>query len=348
VGETILPLSNIIQNGSFDQGNEHWSGIDIETSFPEDAYLYNGSKNAVAEIDGAADATTVMEQVFVIYRPQTTVLTFRTALRKELAPNQGNDGYIVEVLNSNGEVIAAEKVFPSSTDWQDFKLEVTFPNPDKYTLRFTEVEKDDGLGAIVDDISMLICFAAGTLIDTNLGSRRVERLARGDKVWTADGGYQSIRWIATRRVTVAEQMADASLRPVCISAGALGGGLPLHDLYLSQQHRVCISGWQAELHYGAPEVLLPALALVDGEAVQIMPATADITYVHFMLTGHHLVRSNGLESESFFPTALSLRGVARQARMELARIFPDMAALDALFPQTVRPTMRVAEARLVA
>jgi hypothetical protein len=237
---------------------------------------------------------------------------------------------------------------PSVGAWSDINLPVTFPAAGTYTLRFTEVGVDDALGAIVDDISLLVCFAEGTLIDTNLGSRRVERLSRGDKVWTTDGGYRPIRWLATRRVTLAEQRADDSLRPVRIRAGALGPHLPAHDLYLSQQHRICISGWQAELHYGVPEVLVPALALVDGESVQIMPPDRDVTYLHFLLDGHHLVRANGLESETFFPTALSLRGLGRQSRLELARVFPDTAALLAMFPHTVRPVMRRTDARLVA
>jgi hypothetical protein len=348
VGGSALPLSNIILNGTFDAGGANWSGTDIETNFPEDAYLGNGSLNAVAEIDGNGAQTTVMEQSFTVNGAETTALNFRTQLRNASAGNEGTEGFTVEILDSLGNVIATQTVLPNVGAWTDISLAVTFPAAGTYTLRFTEVGPDDGLGAIVDDISLLVCFAAGTLIDTNLGSRRVERLARGDRVWTADGGYKPIRWIATRRVTLAEQIADATLRPVRLRAGALGFGLPIHDLYLSQQHRICISGWQAELHYGAPEVLVPALALVDGDAVAIMPPEGDITYVHILVDGHHLVRSNGLESETFFPTALSLRGVAQQARLELARLFPDMAALNAMFPQTVRPVMRRTDARLVA
>jgi hypothetical protein len=193
-------------------------------------------------------------------------------------------------------------------------------------------------GISVDNARLLDGFAAGTLIDTNLGARRVERLARGDKVWTVDGGYQPIRWIAARRVTVTEQMADASLWPVRLRAGALGPGLPAHDLYLSQQHHICTGP--------APQHLVPALALVDGKDVQIVPPECNVTYVQFLLDGQHLVRANRVESESFRPTAQSLRGLACQARAELARLFPDMAALVALFSHTTRATVQTPAARL--
>ena len=43
-------------------------------------------------------------------------------------------------------------------------------------MRFTELGADDSLGAIIDDVSMLICFVAGTLIETLTGPRAVETL----------------------------------------------------------------------------------------------------------------------------------------------------------------------------
>jgi Hint domain len=343
-----VPTTNIIVNGSFDAGSTGWSGTDLETSYNEGAYLGNGSANRVAEIDGFANQITVMEQSFTVSSGFATNLTFRTALRTASLGNAGTEGFVVSIRDGAGNVISSQTVLPTTSSWDSITLPVTFPTAGTYTVSFSEIGPNDSLGAIVDDVALLVCFAAGTMIDTDLGPRRVERLARGDRVWTVDGGFQPIRWIAARRVTLAEQLADVSLRPVRFRAGALGPGRPLHDLYLSQQHRICVSGWQAELHYGLPEVLVPALAMVDGNAVQIMRPETDVTYVHFLLNGHQLVRANGVESESFFPTALSLRGIARQARAELARIFPDMATLTALFPHTVRPAMRVSEARLVA
>ena len=147
-------------------------------------------------------------------------------------------------------------------------------------------------------VSGLGWFAAGTLIDTNLGQRRVERLARGDKVWTADAGFQPIRWIAARKVSKADQEADMTLRPVCLQAGALGPGCPAQDLYLSQQQRVCITGLQAVVLFGAQPVLKAAQALVNDQSVRIMPPSDDVTFVHFLLDRHHIVRANGQESES--------------------------------------------------
>ena len=194
----------------------------------------------------------------------------------------------------------------------------------------------------------LPCFTAGTLIATDVGEQPVERLAVGDLVWTLDAGLQPIRWIAQRLVTLADQRRDARLCPVVFEPGALGPGMPAQRLALSQQHRVWCSDWRAELHFGQPEVLAAAKALVNSGSVHVDPPQAAVTYVHFLLDGHQIVRSNGALSESFFPTALSLGGVDRAARAELFTLFPDLATLRHAFPQTARPVLRGQEARLVA
>jgi hypothetical protein len=343
-----MPVSNIIINGTFDAGDFGWSGVDLETSFPEGAYLSNGSTNAVSELDGNAGQTTIMEQSFEVLKPKVAKLTFRMALRKASTQNAGSEGFLVEVLDQNGNVIAADKFFPTTVDWVDVGLEVNFADAGKHTLRFTELGVDDALGAIIDDVSILVCFAKGTLIETDIGPRPVERLLRGDLVWTQDAGLTPVQWVGARRVTLAEQMADRRLRPVTIDAGALGNGLPTTALCLSQQHRVCMGGWRAELHFGTDEVLVPAIALVNGRDVRIDPPRGDVTYVHFLLDGHQIVRSGGLLTESFFPSALSLGGVDRAARAELAQIFPDLATLTRLYPRTARSVLRRHEARLVA
>ena len=43
--------------------------------------------------------------------------------------------------------------------------------------------------------------------------------------------------------------------PVLIPAGALGN---TRDLLVSQQHRMLVTGWRAELMFGEPEVLVAA------------------------------------------------------------------------------------------
>ncbi|MES2434917.1 MAG: Hint domain-containing protein [Pseudomonadota bacterium] len=342
-----MPQTNTIHNGSFDAGSAGWSGTDLETNYAESAYLGNGSNNHVAELDGQINQITVMQQDLSIAHAQTTELTFDTALRTASAQNAGIEGFRVDILDGNGVVIATRDFLPTSQTMTAQSMTVTFPAGGTYTLRFTELGPNDSLGAIVDNISMLVCFTAGTLIDTAQGPRAVETLQPGDLIWTLDAGLQPIRWIACREVSLAAQVADARLRPVVFEQGALGHGLPQRRLAVSPQHRMLINTWQVELYCGQPEVLAPALTLIKAAAIHQADPVAAVRYVHFLLDGHHIVRAEGALSESFFPTALSLGGVAQEARAELLRLFPDLISRGQAFAQTVRPVVKGQEARLM-
>jgi hypothetical protein len=348
VMDAPMVMTNAITNGSFNLGNAGWSGNDLETSYGEAAYLGNGSSNQVAEMDGYSGQTTVMQQTFTLTDDHTTELTFRSALRTASLPNAGLEGFRVDILNSSGGVVATQSFFPTTTGWTNYSMPVDFQSAGTYTVRFTELGSNDSLGAIIDDVSMLVCFTAGTLIDTAKGPRAVEALAVGDLIWTLDAGLQPLRWIGQRHVMQAELQADASLRPVVFEAGALGDGLPLRRMAVSPQHRLCRGNWRTELYFGEPEVLVPALSLINGTSVRQAEPDAAVTYVHFLLDGHQIVRSDGALTESFFPSRLALTGLDRAARIEVLRLFPDLESLSLAYPHTARPVLRHAVAHLAA
>ena len=45
----------------------------------------------------------------------------------------------------------------------------------------------------------VICFAAGTMIETALGPRPVESIRPCDRLWTCDRGYKDVLWAGRRR-----------------------------------------------------------------------------------------------------------------------------------------------------
>ncbi|MDG1280423.1 MAG: Hint domain-containing protein [Pseudorhodobacter sp.] len=340
-----MSRSDAIVNGNFQLGTFGWSGTDLETN-PENAYISGPASNRVAEMDGRSGFQTIMQQSVTVNWGQTTELTFRTALRNASLKNAGLEGFRVDVIDSTGAVIATRTVIPTTNTWQTIVIPVTFPTGGTYTVRFTELGPNDSLGAIVDDISMLVCFVAGTMIETDQGPRPVESLQVGDLVWTQDHGFQPLRWIGKRRISLAEQIADPTLRPVVISAGALGDGAPCRDLAVSAQHRVLSRHWRNALFFAEDEVLVPAKSLVNGTSIRQKIWDQDLDYVHFLFDQHEIVSSDGALTESFLPSATSLTGVGAESRAEILRLFPELANGRQVL--AARPVLSDREGRLCA
>ncbi len=206
------------------------------------------------------------------------------------------------------------------------------------------------LGGIDSDfvrINILICVARGTLIATPDGDVPVEELHSGDLVLTADGRAEQIRWIASRHVSGGDLAADPTIRPIRISAGAFGDGRPARDLLVSPQHRVYLTGWQAELLFGAESVLVPAKGLVDDCAVGVDRMVEEVEYFHLLFDRHEVILTEGLPTESFFPGPHSLSELAGPARDEFLRLFPGFTEEATPF-DPAGPGLRTWEARLLS
>lgn len=173
-----------------------------------------------------------------------------------------------------------------------------------------------------------ICFAAGTLIETDRGEVAVEELEVGDLVRTLDHGLQPVRWIASDTVPQATLSVVPHLRPVRISAGALGGGLPERDLIVSPQHRVMVRSPIARKMMGDDEVLVAAKQLVLLDGIDIVEADASVTYVHFLCDQHEVVIANGAPCETLFTWPEALKSVGRAAREEIFALFPELGDIN--------------------
>lgn len=315
------PPTNIITNGTFDIGSVGWTGTDIEVN-PETAYLQNGSGNRVAEIDGNRGPITVMQQSINITAPVETELTFIAALRNQnVAP--GADGFRVDILNSSGVVIATATILPSVGTYTNYIVPVNFTEAGTYTVRFTELGDNNSFGAIVDNISMLVCFAGPTLIDTPTGRKAAIDIKVGDLV-TTERGPMPVRWVGRRQVTAEEMAANDRFRPVKINAGALGQGLPLADLWVSRQHRMLVSSPICQRMFGQTDILVSALKLTALPGIHIDEEITQITYVHLLFDQHEVVFAEGAPSESLLLQAEALAALSPEAVDEIRLLFPSL------------------------
>ncbi len=197
-------------------------------------------------------------------------------------------------------------------------------------------------------ITVLVCFARGTMIATSTGEVPVETLKVGDFARTDDGRLEAIRWIGNRSIYSKELNADPSLRPVRIAAGALGENLPKGDLLVSQQHRIKLQNSKVELLFGTHSVLVPAKSLVNGSNITIESDKTEIEYFHIAFDEHEVIQTNGLPTESFHPGPTYLRSANAAAAEELFKIFPSLKNDFGSFGPSCLPSLKVWEASFLA
>lgn len=189
------------------------------------------------------------------------------------------------------------------------------------------------------------CFTPGTLIDTPHGSVAVEALLPGDRVLTRDHGPQRLVWVGAVTLSAQALAARPELAPVRIAKDAFGAGRPVRDLTVSPQHRILLEDARAELLFDAPEVLVPAIALVNDTTIQRAPRTQPVTYIHLLFATHQIVTSDGLPTESFLPGPMTLPGMSGAAQAELYALFPQLEADLASFGPPARPVISAKQAR---
>lgn len=176
------------------------------------------------------------------------------------------------------------------------------------------------------------CFTPGTRIRMKHGEKLVEEIIAGDEVMTLDRGPQTVRWVGRVEVSRKVLQDRPAFRPVLIRKGALGVMMPERDMMVSQQHRVLLSGWRAELFCGEPQVLAAAVHLVDGQGVQVVQGAPSVTYIHIQLDSHEVLLSDGVPTESLNPGILALGALPEASRAELLALFPELQGGGALTP----------------
>jgi hypothetical protein len=132
------------------------------------------------------------------------------------------------------------------------------------------------------------CFCPGTLILAETGETPVEALRIGDLVVTGDGSVTPVKWIGRRSYVGAVVASMPLVLPICLKAGALAGGLPRQDLWVSPGHAILVDG-----------CLVPAWRLVNGVSIVQAEAIDAVTYYHVELDRHAVLFANGAAVESF-------------------------------------------------
>lgn len=195
--------------------------------------------------------------------------------------------------------------------------------------------------------SDVVCFASGTLIETETGARLVEELVAGDGLVTKSHGLQPLILNMSRRLSAQDLQDNPKLRPVRISAGALGKGLPSRDLLVSRQHRMLISSKIAMRMFGKPDVLVSAIKLTELPGIYIDESVTSVTYHHLLMESHQVIFAENAPAESLLTGEEALQTLAPEALEELQTLFPQLKEMKSDTPASLIPSAKN-QKRLVA
>jgi hypothetical protein len=127
------------------------------------------------------------------------------------------------------------------------------------------------------------CFVAGTRILTGDGEIAVEHLRPGMRVVSVvHRALLPVVWVGCRNMRAA--------RPVRVSAGAFGAGVPHRFLLLSPDHAVYVD-----------DTLVPVRYLVNGTTI-VQEYRDEVCYYHVELASHGVLLAEGLPAESYLDT----------------------------------------------
>lgn len=203
---------------------------------------------------------------------------------------------------------------------------------------------NEDVGVITFERGAIMCFTPGTLIDTPFGPREITTLQRGDLVLTEDSGPQPISLITDTEIL----NPDTDSAPILIRANAFGPGVPAQDMRVSPQHRILLGGWRAQMLFGEEEVLAPAKGLINDHNIMRDTKARSARYIHLALQGHHILTSDGLQSESLHLGHIEKGLISDKAREEIFHLCPNLRTDPFNWGQTARPALSVRETRLIA
>ncbi|MDJ0822060.1 MAG: Hint domain-containing protein [Paracoccaceae bacterium] len=254
-----------------------------------------------------------------------------------------------ELPNQDYDVLDLSGVGAEDVDWRAVNLTPdSNGNGQDGTIEFL-----DGSGNVTGTMDffeieeIVPCFTPGTLIATPQGERLVEDLEVGDRVITRDNGIQEIRWIGRKELTGHELARKPHMKPVLIQKGALGNGLPEHDMLVSPNHRILVNNDKTALYFEEREVLAAAKHLTGLEGVDEV-STLGVTYLHVMFDQHEVILSNGAWTESFQPGDYSLKGIGNAQRQEILELFPELEHAEGLNAYaSARRSLKKHEAQLL-
>jgi hypothetical protein len=299
----------------------------IKVTITDDDNFFDGDDAAPGDDEIGSDAN----QTAVVTTPDGTVIASGQIYDEayaEIDTLDGGSGYLdrIEIAGQHLGYFSSVELTPGAS----------------YPVLSTE-DVTDGSEIEYSFFNSVPCYCSGTMIETASGLLPVDWLSTEDRVRTKDNGFQRILWVGQTKLSVAQMQDMPQLWPVTIHKGALGAGMPDHDLKVSANHRILVEGAQVQLLFGADEVFVPAKALINGDCVTSACPDTPTTFVHILCENHEVIRAEGLWAESFFTSEQALRMLSAPNRRRVKRLMGHRLHKMT----TARPCLTVKEVGLI-
>jgi len=244
----------------------------------------------------------------------------------------GSDGSKVEVLTLSNST-TSETIDGTASPSSEYFLPIS---PLKPGIEYTLIKADDDPGDFSFSDYTCVCFTRGTMIRMADGTEQaIEKIAEGDSILTRDNGAQTVRWIGGRTTP-----AYGHLAPIVITKDALGNHA---DLIVSQQHRILLADWRAEVMMGSHEVLVKARDLINGDTIYRREGGV-VEYFHILFDTHEIIYAEGIPSESLHINSTTLDSMGEESRAEIIELFPNIQSEPQVSAVASRMSLRSYEA----
>ncbi|MEM0949614.1 MAG: Hint domain-containing protein [Pseudomonadota bacterium] len=172
-------------------------------------------------------------------------------------------------------------------------------------------------------------FTHGAVIPTTEGPVPVEDLEPGMAVETASGEIRTLRWVgAITLVPGASQAGDLASKVYRVTADAFGLGRPATDVTFGPAARLLNRDPAIRNALGCEAALAPIASAVDGVSVIEMTPVSPVRVYHLAFDGHHVIRTGGLEVETYHPGQDAHYSMSRELRDVFLSLFPHVETMQ--------------------
>ena len=189
-------------------------------------------------------------------------------------------------------------------------------------------------------------FGRGAILRTENGPMAVEDLLPGDRVMTAESGFQTLMWRGAITLHPARNGQPSLGAMTRITTDAMGYGRPNPDLVLGPSARILYKNPAIKMLTGTASALVPIRDFVDGSSTIALNPMSPVQCYQLGFQRHCCVNVNGIDVETLHPGPAHLLSLTGAMKLYFEQLFAHKAD-PADFGPMIAPRLRMDDINLV-